>query len=168
MKLVTAPRDDTIRILTGNGFTLIEMIITVSLILLFTALGIAQYNTYNEKERVRQAFLTLRTDLRLAQTKADSALKPDVCGDTVFDGYQVSITENTYTINAKCGATTSDMTVVYLPNGVTFSPNPEQFVFYPMMRGTSLSAPLSLKLISTNSYELTLTIAPSGAVSVQE
>ena len=59
-----------------KGFTLVELIVAICIAMIVTGLILVNYNTYNDKQRVKQAAYTLKNDLRYIETKASSGEKP--------------------------------------------------------------------------------------------
>lgn len=118
-----------------KGFTLIELIVAIGISLLAVGGLIVNYNNYNDNQRLKQAALTLKNNLRFAQTQAVSAKKP-ASGCTQLVGYTVSFTSGTYAIVGACteGAV-GDVLSVTLPSGITFSPVPSSFIFDVLNRG---------------------------------
>lgn len=131
--------------LTGlrNGFSLIELLIVISLFGLAASLITAAYLTFERSQKVKNAALTLKNDIRLAQNKAHTGDKgPDSrCGKSeteplstssqvVLVGWYMTFSRAdgsnmSYTIKANCiynGDQTyyTDKTVT-LPDGVTIS-----------------------------------------------
>lgn len=147
-----------------SGYTLFELIVSIGIITIVFGLAIAAYNTFNKRERLRQAGLTLKANLRFAQTKSLSAEKPS-SGCTTFSGMRVSFTASTYSIVHMCseGAVGSSIDVS-LPSDVTFFPTPTTFTFLPLTRAISLSAQQSIVLTNgVNSF--TLTLSSGGDIS---
>jgi len=152
----------------STGFTLIEMIISVVILLLLLGLTLVGYASYNEKHKVKQAALTLKSDLRMARMNAISGNKPSSCvaqGDT-FEGYTVSFTESSYTVVPRCHLSneiTGEKVVVDLPLPVIFSPVPSSFVYYPVTQGVSSGQSI---ILTSGSTSVTLVIdGRSGEVS---
>lgn len=118
-----------------KGFTLIELIVAIGISLLAVGGLIVNYNNYNDNQRLKQAALTLKNNLRFAQTQAVSAKKP-ASGCTQLVGYTVNFTSGSYAIVGQCteGAV-GDVLSVTLPSGITFSPIPSSFIFDVLNRG---------------------------------
>lgn len=112
------------------GFSLIELLIVISITLVIFSLGIASFNQFNKRERVRQSALSLKASLRLAQSKALSAEKPK-SDCTTYQGVQVSFTASSYTLQHVCdpeGAAGEATTSTFTP-GVTFETTPTTFTY---------------------------------------
>ncbi|MDP3955260.1 MAG: prepilin-type N-terminal cleavage/methylation domain-containing protein [bacterium] len=154
-----------------HAFTLIELLVVMSIIGILFSIGIAGYSNFNRKQILTQAVKTLKSDLRLAQSKASSGEKDYTAGctnSTVLEGWFVSFLSSParYEIYGKCGGIKYGTKNIDLPSGVTFipmpSPNPIQFL--PLARGVSITSPLTITLKS-NSGSQTVTISPSGDIN---
>ncbi len=97
---------------------------------------LASYNTYNQSQTIRQAALAVKAQVRLAQSKALSSLKPS-SGCTVLDGYEVRFTATAIASQALCDESilAGGTTEFTLSSGVTFSPLPASFTFGILSRG---------------------------------
>lgn len=148
----------------SSGFTLFELIVAISILILLFGLGIAGYNAFNRKDRLRQAGLTIKAHLRFAQTKAFSVDKPS-SGCTTFTGMRVSFTATTYSIDHMCteGVVGTAETIT-LQSGITFSPVPSSFTFTPLKGTISLASGQAIVLSNTvDTYQITIT--GSGDIS---
>jgi prepilin-type N-terminal cleavage/methylation domain-containing protein len=151
-----------------RGFTLIEIIVSVTLLLLLSGLFMANYNAFNNSQTVKKAASDLIANLQAARTKAASGVKPAGCGaaDTLI-GYRVSFTGTTYTVRARClvGATDTgfDAKTFTLPAGVTFtSPTPGVVTFYALDRGASAALTITLTDLQTT---VKVSVFTSGIIS---
>ncbi|MFZ5845376.1 MAG: pilus assembly FimT family protein [Patescibacteria group bacterium] len=146
------------------GFTFIELLVVMGVILLLTSGIIAGYNNFTDNQRLKQTALTLKTNLRFAQTKAASADKP-TSGCTQLVGYAVSFTNSSYNVQAQCSeGLVGSLTSVSLPVGISFSPIPETIVFRVLTRGTTSDNPVTLTLIGRlKSYRLE--VSPKGDIT---
>ena len=104
-----------------KGFTLLELLVVVAILVLVFGLSIASFNTFNRRERLKQAALNFKSVLRLAQTRAISVDKP-TNGCTTFVGLWVEFTETSYSTRYECseGLVGSPETAA-LPGGVSFA-----------------------------------------------
>jgi prepilin-type N-terminal cleavage/methylation domain-containing protein len=152
-----------------KGFTLIEMIVTVAISLVVTGFIIVNYNSYNDVQTLKQAALTLKNNLRFAQSKAATGEKPSPCSELL--GYTVAFYNilndlSYYTIRAECnpggaqGATIS----INFPNGVTFSSPPSSFRFNVLSLGTTLNSDLTIQLAGSGK-QYWIQVSPGGAMS---
>lgn len=91
--------------LNNRGFTLIEMIVTVGIMLLVTGGGIAAFMQFDDKQSILTSAQELQTILRSAQTKARVGEDAEYCRDPanyspprILRGYRVLVLANTNTV----------------------------------------------------------------------
>jgi prepilin-type N-terminal cleavage/methylation domain-containing protein len=85
---------------SSRGFTLVEMLITISIMLIITGGGIAAFIGFNERQNVQVAVKELQTMLRSAQVKAKVGEDAEYCRSTYGEslrGYRVYIADGTGT-----------------------------------------------------------------------
>lgn len=117
------------------GFTLIELLVASVILITLTGAVLVNYNSYNETQKARQAVLTLKNNLRYAQSRAYNGEKPE-SGCTQLDGYLVSFASTSYTTQAQCGGTPVDPAQqVLLTSGLSFSPIPTPMLFHILSQG---------------------------------
>ncbi|MBI5620309.1 type II secretion system protein [Candidatus Gottesmanbacteria bacterium] len=118
-----------------NGFTFIELLVSVAIVMAVTGGVIANYNTYNDSQKARNAILTVKNNLRFAQSRAYNGDKP-ASGCSQLRGYQVTFTASSYTMQASCteGLAGEGKTVA-LESGLAFSPVPSAILFGVLSRG---------------------------------
>jgi prepilin-type N-terminal cleavage/methylation domain-containing protein len=151
--------------LPQRGFTLIEIIVSVTLVLILMGLSIAGYNGFTSTQTLSQGSATVKNDLRAVRTSATSGLKPDGC-DTLV-GYTVTFPGATsYTSTAACdmGGSRENVgpVVTYvLPKGVTFSPVPQPITFYAVSQGTT--DPKTVTLVNQGKM-VTINVTSAGMV----
>jgi len=165
-----------------HGFSLIELIVVISVILLLSVGVIINYNAYTEKERVRQELLILKSNLRLAHTKAISGQKPTGCDkDNVLEYYEVTFynicpsdsVNSCYMTVPVClnGRIESQSETVYLSKNVQFGSvcpgiDCPTIRFFPLTAGTDLKKDQIITLQSSSAtYPYHVVITPSGTVS---
>jgi prepilin-type N-terminal cleavage/methylation domain-containing protein len=149
-----------------KGFTLIEVVVSISISLIVTGLIIANYNSYNDIQTLKQAALTLKNNLRFIQSKAGSGEKP-VSGCTELLGWTITfIDASSYKYQPSCSDGLVDpVTTVDLPPSVKFTtPIPPSFTMNVLTRGTSLSSDTPILLTAVGkTYQLF--ISTSGDIS---
>ncbi len=138
------------------GFTLIELLVAMSITMLIGGLMLANYTKYNKNQQLKQAALTLKNNLRLAQNKASIGQKPAI-GCTELVGYQLTFSDSSYVTQAVCteGAA-GEVDTVTLPIGITFSPIPSSITFGVLTRGIANDVTITLATTS-NRYSIILT-----------
>ncbi len=160
-----------------RGFTLIELIVVVAVILVISVVTLLNYNSYTDRQRVRQAGFTLRSDLRLAQTKATSGQKPFVCDDTTtLQSYEVVFLSDCagkgpcYTIQPVCLQegipvnTEGEISTVVLPSGVAFQSSYPSIQFLSVTGATNLDADQPIVLAGAG-VTYTVTVSRAGSIS---
>lgn len=139
----------------NRGFTIIELIVTTTIIATLTIAVVTNYNTYSDRQKVKQAMLTFKTNLRYAQRNALSGQKP-MTDCTTLDGWRVDFAPSgvSYGITPVCLGVpvTSETIGTQLPAGVVFSPVPPSLFFQPI-KGLSLATDQQIILVGpTASY----------------
>ena len=109
------------------GFSLIELLVTVAIMITVTGLSLVGYNSFQERQGLRAAANQLAGDLRLTQQKALSGGKPlGWCvSPNTLSAWRLTFgaSTTTYELRAVCSDTTTsaaDKTVTLL-NGSTRS-----------------------------------------------
>ncbi|MEK7592272.1 MAG: type II secretion system protein [Patescibacteria group bacterium] len=150
-----------------SGFTLLEIIIAISLLMLLTGGVIAGYSTFNDTQKIKQTALTFKSYLRSAQTKATSGVKPAVC--TTLDGYIVRVDVSSYTVDAMCdGSIVTDADTSYsvalTSQTIVSSPVTASFVFRVLTRAVSL-AQITTYTFTSGSKGYQISVSPSGDIN---
>lgn len=97
--------------MTQHGFTFIELIIVVAVIIVSTGISMASYNSFNQRQQ-------LTTDAEKMIDVLNLARKKSIVSDTsrytcaAFNGYEVSVTSSGYDLNLCCGASCSPKVAV--------------------------------------------------------
>jgi len=148
-----------------RGFTLIEVVVSIGIALALVGSVIVNYNGYNDAQTLKQAALTLKNNVRFAQSKSLTGDKP-ASGCTQLLGFQLSFVASGYSIQATCDpeGVAGDATTVTFPSSLTFNPVPSAIIFYAVGRGTNLDTSVSLTISGFNRV-YTLQVSPSGDVS---
>ena len=149
-----------------QGFTLIELIVAVSISLFVTGLLVINYNSYNTNQSLRQAALTLKNNVRFLESKAANGEKPAAACPTLT-GWAITFAASSYSYRASCGGVlTGTSTVVSLAPSLLFSPipSPGTVTFNVLTHGTTLTSPLSVIIVSPDK-QYTVQINPSGDIS---
>jgi hypothetical protein len=129
-----------------------------------TGLIIANYNSYNDIQTLKQAALTLKNNLRFIQSKAISGEKPE-SGCTELLGWTILFTETSYTYQPSCSdGLVTPVTTVDLPSSVKFLPIPSPFSMNVLARGTSLPSDTTISLTAVGkTYQIL--VSPSGDIN---
>lgn len=158
-----------------SGYTLVELIIVVSIMAILFTVGYANYRGYQKRQYLETAVRQVIADLRLAQEYALSGRKPvnppgNACETSTLEGYRFERLDfSSYQILAKCG---SGYVVVKgpedLPQGIEM-PNwgGESFVFFRVLgKGVGTTSDIVIRLQwptgGVNPREITIT--PGGNI----
>jgi|SRR3989339_192888 len=123
-----------------SAFTFIELIVVVSVALIFLGLSIATFNNYTNQLKLKNEGRKLVDVLELAKKKTLSAdLSPNP-GCANFSGYRVAISNNGYSLYYGCNLTytliknytlsSTDISITFGTGNYNFTPlmNNPQFV----------------------------------------
>lgn len=146
-----------------RGYTLIELLVVIGVMFLLSGSLIANYNGFNDNQKLKQAALALKNTLRGAQSRALSGQKP-TSGCTQFVGYEISFTETSYSLQARCSdGLAGEVTSITLPSGITFSPVPASILFAVLTGRTNKTTDVSLILLGL-AKRYTLLLHPNGDI----
>jgi prepilin-type N-terminal cleavage/methylation domain-containing protein len=121
------------------GYTLLEIIVVVTIISLFTALSIGYYRNFDEQKKLDGDVKQFIDVLNLAANKANSGdLNPNPnCTD--FQGYSVLISSTTsYSLEFNCGDVYTEVQAYNLKSNISFTGTDANILFKPLTGGTNL------------------------------
>lgn len=146
----------------NSGFTLLELLIAMGIAMVLISGVFAGYERFNRNERLRQAGTTLKSNLRLAESKAISGEKPQA-GCSQLTGVAVTFFSTSYIIQAQCGATLAGPQIeVILPSSLTISSTLSPLVFGVLNRGVETDVTIT---ITDGSKSFALTVSQSGDIN---
>lgn len=146
----------------NRGFTLIEMLVVLGIMMTTTGIVMVNYNNFNTTEKLKQTSRNLRNDLRFVQTRASAGLKPVGATCTTLRGYLVSFTQYSYRYEAVCSEGLVNPVTVALPSDVTFPVSPSSIMFN-VLTGTSNNTVTIPLAAGGRGYELQ--VSPSGDIN---
>lgn len=172
---MSAPRSKFNILYYEEGYTLIEILVALTIIGLLFGVGYVNFRDFSRREAIAGAGKLLQGDLRLAQQLALTGQKPSdsSCNDpNILSGYDFTFVSNSeYTIKADCsGGTVSTVTKdVTLPSDISLSalPSPNPILFKIIGQGTNIPSGtnVTIQLVqaqTTNTY--TITIGSGGDI----
>lgn len=131
---------------TLSAYTLIEILVGLTIIGLLFAFGYVSFREYSRRQAFASVVRGLKADLRLAQEKALSGEKPDDVrcnAPNVLTGYNFRVTSTfTYSLEAVCtgGAPIVVKSVDVLSAGVGIAaPSHNPILFKVLGQGTDIS-----------------------------
>lgn len=147
-----------------NGFTLIEMLVTITIMMVVLGGGIAAYITFNDRQKVTTSARELQQFIRSAQVKARVGQTPSGCGR--LEAYRVSGASggSTVTLSAVCDNPPNiiEVNTLTLQNGVTLS-SAIALDYITLSGGVTGAGFITINLGTTYSYRFNVTTG--GAVS---
>ncbi|OGH41754.1 MAG: hypothetical protein A3H79_01245, partial [Candidatus Levybacteria bacterium RIFCSPLOWO2_02_FULL_36_8b] len=135
-----------------KGFTLIELMIALSIMAVLGTVGIAGFRNYSQIQVLQSAVNDFASVLNTARSRALSQVKPpDICGSAdTLDGYGVKISatsENSYSLILVCsGLNESIDKAKTFPKGISFADADNgKFFFFPTLAGGA-QAPMQVAI----------------------
>lgn len=161
--------------MTQSGFTIIELLVVFAIVGILSIAGVVSYVSYNNTQVLSSAALDVKAMFALAQSRAQSQVKPSSCGVNTLNGYEVHICGNgalcngsdSYDLYVNCGpgvGTSYFVTGLVLPNGVAFANIPSTPFTFPSLTGPVTTGTFNLKM---GSKTKTLTVTGTGLVTIQ-
>lgn len=152
---------------SGAGYTLIEILVALTIIGILFGFGYVSYRDFNRRQALAGVAKQVQGDLRLAQQMALSGQKPDdpKCKGTntlvgYYFGTYFSGPNTIYVVGAHCSGGNPTVTKsVTLPNGITLTSSPSLAVLFKVL-GQGTSIPSGSNLV------ITLTQAGTNATAV--
>ncbi len=150
-----------------KAFALIELIVSVAIIALFSALAIPQYNTYNNQLKLKKEMRRVMSVIELAKKKAlSSDLYDPACG--TFEGYRVTIVADSFSLIFLCDGSAQTIQTYNLDNNISITNGMGNFNFPPI--GANINIPVSPITIKNSAIEkcLDIDITSIGIISIDE
>jgi len=156
--------------MSQGGFTLIELMVVISITAVLGTLGIAGFVNYNQTQVLQTSANEVVTMLNLAKSRAQSQIKPsELClNSESLSGYSVVIsTPRKYTLYLRCSIS-GDKKIneqdKLLPTGLSFGNNSS--FFFPVQKG-GVETPGQIVISSSDGRTKIITINSLGGVSMQ-
>lgn len=127
------------KVKSGAGFTLIELIVVLSVAAVISVIGIAAFVSYNQTQSLNTAAADIANMFSLAKSRAASGVKPSTapCSVQTLNGYQISISivNRTYQLDAVCSSGDSLILRNTLPSNISFGSASSPTFFFPVLTG---------------------------------
>ena len=128
------------------GFTLIEIIVVVTVMAILSTIGLASFSEYNHSQTLGAVTLDVYTMLNTAKSRAQSQVKPSTClAPNTLDGYKVSIcgplssctigSTDDYQLQAVCSGVGTRIDGKNLPQNISFVSSQGKSFLFPVIKG---------------------------------
>ncbi|OGZ40681.1 MAG: hypothetical protein A3B04_00575 [Candidatus Portnoybacteria bacterium RIFCSPLOWO2_02_FULL_39_11] len=156
----------------AGGFTLVEMLVVISIIVLISGSILAGYNTGQKRYSVATASQRLMVDIRRAQNMAlagatQGAIIPAGYGIHTDSNSQYFLFYNTAAVKKYTFGASAVMETISLPTGVSISPLNEDIYFVPADPKTYINeGALTQQSFTLNNSDInqTVTVHDSGMI----
>lgn len=123
----------------NNGFTLIELIVVISIALVFLGISLPRYNDYSSQLKLKNEAKKLIDVFELAKKKALSSdlivtplvTPPTYCTD--FTGYRIAVSANFYLLQYGCSSVYTTVQTYSFSSNITATTGVGDFDFPPLM-----------------------------------
>jgi len=146
-----------------RGFTLIELLVSVAISGILIGAALASYRGMSAKQQVKQAGISLVTDLKSFQQKASAGQKPSDCVGQL-SGYRVikiASEDTNYRMQPVCTTSSPAEKTINLPEGITFQTDTFD-LFFPVLGGLVTGA--QTIIVEKDSYRYQVTIEAFGVI----
>lgn len=151
-----------------RGFTLIEILVTLTIMGLLFGFGFAGFRDFSRRQAVASAGRMVIGDLRLAQQKSLSGEKPSGCTGSLlrYDFNRVA-GGLSYQIIAVCSGGNNTVNI-NLPSGISissFTPNPISFKILGRGTNVPVGTDAAISLTQTGTVNtMTITVNSGGEI----
>lgn len=149
-----------------KGFTLVEILVAISIIGLLSSVGLATYINFNRNQLVTQSCQKIVEDLRLTQSLAANNQKPQDC-DALSSWTFTFLPQNHYQITAECSSPVLFKEDSVPPSPVLILDGFTQVKFKVLRQGIVITGGYTLTITGFNKTK-TITISEAGEISLNE
>lgn len=164
----------------NNGFTLIELVVVATVIVILSTISIAAFANFDKSQTIHAATTRVTTMLQKAKSRAQSQVKPPIgtCVTNTLESYEVQIcglsgsdcsTPNTFRLMVRCGGTANEVETDTLPQTTSFTAGSAKSVLFRLFTGGVDGAitPKTIIITSGVNQTQTITITSVGSISVE-
>lgn len=150
-----------------KAFTLIELIISIGIIMVFSGMALPRYNNYNNELKLKKEVKRLISVIELAKKKAlTSDLYDQNCSE--FQGYRVAVGTYSFSLNFLCSGMEQEIQEYILDSNVIISNGTGNLDFPPI--GANVNIPIGTIRLKSDSISkcIDVSITSIGIVSTNE
>lgn len=145
-----------------TGYTLVELMVTVTIIVFLTSFGISAYGKAQTSQATKTATETILSALSEAQKKASTGTSD--CGAGVeYFGQKIVFQNSNIALRSTCSTGDSAIIKNISVPGVTFTAT-STFIFRPLSQGVILSGGNTNISYSAGSSTYLIQVMPSGSI----
>jgi prepilin-type N-terminal cleavage/methylation domain-containing protein len=155
-----------------EGFTIIEILVVLSVLVILSSVGFASLLFYGRREAVNQAAQGLKSAVLTARFDAISAVRPS-SSCMVLKGYKILIftSDNSYSIHRVCDSGESEVYRNKLSPGLSFGSVPCSQIYFATLSGSascvSGSLPADIVIRGEAGITKTVKIDSNGNASIE-
>jgi prepilin-type N-terminal cleavage/methylation domain-containing protein len=135
-----------------NGFTLIELIVALSLVVTVSAISMVGFTQFNNNQKLKNAVFDVSLLLSEAKSKAQTQVKPDnipACLTDHLESYKVKFSATNYELDVTCGGVSVAVQTKQLPLGMTFDLSGTKEFTFPILAGLVNQGSVTIKGVSS-------------------
>ncbi|MGI5826139.1 MAG: prepilin-type N-terminal cleavage/methylation domain-containing protein [Patescibacteria group bacterium] len=163
------------------GFTLVELLVVVSVIGVLSSLGFISYVNFSRTQIIVQTIDKIISDLHLAQSLASNNQRPidpsnpsnkdGLCGSYSLIGYSFLIeSTQTYSLAAVCGSTPpseTEINTVTIPSVVTLGPVGWKATFKVLRQGVIKTNPNNITVTAFEKLPREIIVGEGGEIRLK-
>lgn len=153
-----------------QGFTLIEILVTTTILILLASGSIAGYIRFNERQQLKSAGLTLKNALREVQSKAFNGEKATYCATSSLSSWALDMYSNPpnygyyYHVYCSDGSVLNINTIIFSPEVRYQMIGPEVINFRSFPK-IATDSTICLFLTGTTGSFYIIDVDPSGNIN---
>lgn len=159
----------------NGGFTFIELLVVITIIILFTGISLAYYNNFSSQNALKSEANKMIDVFEFAKKNSSSALSnnasptPTPFCSSGFTGYRIDVAANSYTLSVCCSASCPLVPAIQtynLPTNISVYSGTGYIQFKQLTGGVSsnIAWPIKLKNSSLSSSANCLGISESSTI----
>ncbi len=146
-----------------NGFTLIELIIVVSILLLMMGGSLATFNSFNDQKNIEAEGKKFASTVDLLKKKAISGDTSDCSAGMETTDYRITYNQNSYSIQVQCDTVITTLQTFTLPLNFSFTTS-DTIIFVSQGSGTLSDVNPIIISNANNSKCYKLTVHQTGVL----
>lgn len=154
-------------LINKDGFTIIELVVSFSIIAVLSTIGIAAFGNYSRAQTLQQATNNLITTLNTAKARAVAQVKPNDCITPVvktLSGYKVVLTKNSYRLQAICNGSAETISTTNLAGVSIDTTKSTMTVTFSVLTGVVIGSGSIILDDDAGTTHKTITVTSGGLI----